>query len=319
MNKVLLKSVVALGMLHAAERAATAKPPPPPPCNPAANGIAYINSNVTGNIYTMGWDGSCKTLVYSGAAIYPSWSLDGASLAFHDASGPAGNGVYTIPATGGSSTLITSKVNTFPARSAWSPGPTLTGYEMIAFTDQGPTGLFDVLVVRPDGTGRRTLTDGALDNFDPSWSRFGDKIAVEREGDVVVYRLALNVSGELVIASTEEISNLACSPLYNATFVGFPSFARTSDDLLLFATINGVRDVWRVSSDRCNPTRLTDSAAEGSGYARAACWKADDSQFVHEGPKTKNSGVEIAWRRNADGSNRTALGNTSQSNYGCRP
>ena len=49
--------------------------------------------------------------------------------------------------------------------------------EMIAFTSDRENGNFDIYVMNADGSGQTRLTDDPADDFNPSWSPDGGKIA----------------------------------------------------------------------------------------------------------------------------------------------
>jgi hypothetical protein len=301
--------------------------PPKDEGDPADNEIAFVDTNYRGSIVTMTWEGTVRTYIYnSGYAIYPAWSADGSTIIFYEYMGPSGSGLYRIPSTGGSATLLTSTADTSSIKADWSPSPTPNGNEMIVFSDYDTNGDRNLFVIQPDGTGRQALTNDAYYQIHPTWSHQGDKIAVSkgdpsgRNHKIVVYDIAVDGNGDLFIASETDVTAIPGSPLNAANDIYTPAFARTSDDLLVFVVMNGVYDIWRIpDGDPENPIQLTDSANEG-GYARNAAWKSDDTLFVHEGPKPKGRG-EIAWKRDAfDGSNPTPVdAKRAASNYGTRP
>jgi Tol biopolymer transport system component len=303
------------------------KPPKDPPGDPSANEIAYTSSNSRGSIYTMTWEGATKTLIYqSEYATHPTWSADGSKLVFVEFNGPSGTGLYQIPSTGGSATLLTSTERSY-INSDWSSSPTPNANEMIAFCDYDTSGDLNLFVINSDGTGKQALTSGGTySHFEPTWSRLGNQIAVCK-GDsngqntkLVIYDLAGDGNGGLYITSEADVTAIPGSPLNGADMIWSPAFARTSNDLLVFVVMNGVYDIWRIpDGDYENPVQLTDSANEGD-YARDPAWKSDDSIFVYEAPKPKGNG-ETAWTRNAaDGSNPTPIiPKGTASNYGTRP
>jgi Tol biopolymer transport system component len=273
----------------------------------------------------MTWEGKTKTLIYEGAyATYPTWSADGSTIVFQQYMGPSGSGLYRIPAIGGSVSLVTPTADVGSINPDWSPSTTPNGNEMIAYSDAYPNEYFNLFVVRPDGTGKLALTSDTYNQFSATWNYLGDKIAVSRADStgqnhrIVVYDIAVDGNGDLYIALEQDIT--AVPPLSEMDYIGTPSFARTSNDLLVYVSNNNIKDIWLIpDADPSNPAiQLTDSANDG-GYARHPAWKSDDSMFVHEGPKPKGNG-EVAWVRDADGSNPIAIDpKRTASNFGTRP
>jgi Tol biopolymer transport system component len=112
----------------------------------------------------------------------PSWGPDGSSIAFDSNRDGGRVGIYIIASTGGEPRWVTRG-----QAPSWSPSG-----DAIAFTRlEGDA--YDVLTMRPDGTGVRNLTAHPSDDVEPCWSPDGRRIAFasDRGGDFDIFVLDL--------------------------------------------------------------------------------------------------------------------------------
>jgi TolB protein len=106
----------------------------------------------------------------NGIDVSPSWSPDGARIAFaSDRTG--GPQIYVMDAGGGGAERVTfqGSYNTDPA---FSPDG-----ETVAYVTRGEDGSFDIMTVKVDGSEPRRITQLQGANEDPSWSPDGRYLA----------------------------------------------------------------------------------------------------------------------------------------------
>ena len=122
-----------------------------PAWSPSGKLIIFERANA---LWTVKPNGHGQKRIATGTS--PSWSPDGKSVAF-DRNGD----VWTMKANGTGAQLVI-EVPSSTAGIAWSPDSRWIGY---AIADRG-----DVMLVRPDGTGGKRLTDEPdLFHSEPAW------------------------------------------------------------------------------------------------------------------------------------------------------
>ena len=112
--------------------------------------------------------GHPRLVAWAGSSSFPTWSPDGAQLAFTSSRGD-GSEIYIVPFRGGPTQRVT--INDLNERSLdWSPDGRLIAFARGDFDDLGSS----IYVIRPDGTGERRLCAADVrrsprpGNLDPS-------------------------------------------------------------------------------------------------------------------------------------------------------
>ena len=212
----------------------------------------------TWSTYVIGLDGAVKTRLTRPANYYnPKWSPDGSTLAF-ESTRDGNSAIYTVRADGAGLFKVTDGTSTsaqpnwspdgkrlvFASEGGTAAGlfivnvdgsnlqrlTTTTGGEYGAsFSPDGKWIAFQgrpdnarvnerVYVVRPDGTGRKQLTDSTLNSIDPRWTADGrirfiqNRFSVLRWDQMTPQEIERGRASEEVVTITPDGSGLTRSP-----------------------------------------------------------------------------------------------------------
>ncbi|MFC1935775.1 hypothetical protein ACFLX9_03335 [Chloroflexota bacterium] len=155
----------------------TPQPTATPTPDPAAGLRLAFSSSRDGNaeIYTSNARGTdLRRLTYAEASdSAPRWSPDGKRIAFVSARDGV-QSLYVMDADGSNSTRVFAAGD----RPSWSPDS-----QTLALT-ASVDGRYAIYLVQTDGSNQRQLTSGNADEWCPSWSPDGSRIAFLRDGEL---------------------------------------------------------------------------------------------------------------------------------------
>jgi len=153
-----------------------------PAWSPDASKIAFTSGrNGSSDVFVMNADGTGSTSLTSTEQndTRPTWSADGASIAF------ARDGDIWVMGADGSDARRISDVFAEESDPAWSPDG-----ELIAYVRRTPgTAIQNVWVMRPDGSGRRALAKQDGRAFTPAWSPDSARVVFSTNAEGDVYEL----------------------------------------------------------------------------------------------------------------------------------
>ena len=165
-----------------------------PAFSPDGTRIAFESTRTGGgDIYVMNADGTGVAQLTSdpGEDSQPTWSPNGTQIAFTRC-GAASCNVWAMTSAGANQRQVTNGPGNADLESdpAWSPGGHWIAFRAILAGQH----CNKITLVHPDGTGRRLLTRcsrqhmGGTQDFSPTWSQNGDRIAFWRFYDLTVRR-----------------------------------------------------------------------------------------------------------------------------------
>lgn len=263
--------------------------------------IAFISDREGGilQVWTMYPDGSDpRQLTFGpGNKAHPRWSPDGERILFVAPSDNTGLDLWVINAdgTGRANLTLAAGDDTDPA---WSPDGS-----RIAFATDRNTGvrqvyLMDVACDPPPGTctasGAHNITDGFAEEYSPTWSPDGARLAVAASINNALGRIMLRTAGE-------------GQPTYfdrSDTIIGADHLAWSPDGLILAFTWfqRTWNEIYVVSLDNPNArVRLTDSLGN-----RDAAFSPDGIYIAFTSTRDQNPEIYLMAASGADQVNLTS-------------
>ena len=169
---------------------ARALPQPPgsnthPVWSPDGSRIAFVNQEGSdaSTLWVMNADGTGTMEVPTGFGVdQPTWSPDGTQIAFLGTRDPntspsSESGIFIVPAAGGEPRLVLPGLHW--QQPDWSPD----GSQLVVIGSETGTDVFDVYLVRPNGSDLTRLTDDGWNYASPAWSPDGRTIAFSRSSE----------------------------------------------------------------------------------------------------------------------------------------
>lgn len=227
-------------------------------------------------VWVMNADGSGLKLLFKNASS-PAFSPDNSLIAYYHWH----EGIFVANADGTNPRKILGEKNA--KYLAWS-----NDGKWIAFSSQ-PIGdrtvLVNLDVIRPDGSGRRTIVFGGTQ---PSWSPDDKQLvfATCRGSDCGIYR-ASSAGGD---AGTPITSDLGTNPAWSPR----------GNQIVYQADVDGVKHLFVVNVDGTGKRQLT----WGPNPRVGAQWSPDGTAIYY---RVLEEGMWSIWRMNADGSNPVRL------------
>ncbi len=226
---------------------------------PAREQQIVFQSEVSGKseIYTINADGTGGRSLTEDldSALFPSWSPDGAQIAFMSWS-PEAPMLYVMNADGSNVHRLGQLAEaTYPA---WSPDGT-----QVAFTSYWDD--INIHFVNTDGTGLYRVTSSSASDESPSWSPDGSQIAFmsDRDGNNEIY--VINTDGT-------DVHRLTDSPGVNE----YPRWSPDGSRIAFQSDRGGNMHVYIMNADGSDPHAITHDPADG--YEPA--WSPDGSQIA---------------------------------------
>lgn len=301
-----------------------------PGCN---NRIIFASNREGGRfrVWTMNGDGTDQTRVTtlppSSTADdeNPEWSGLPATLrvppgpccvpgiAFQ--SSRAGNlEIYLVKADGSALTQLT-----FNAAADMHPGPSFNGQQLSFASNRddpnpqtcglpgAPNCIFQIYVMKIDGSNIKLLTQGAGSKDDPSWSPDGTHIAFDSTGDdpdpahcgqagnpaCVVNIYVMRADGSEVTRVTQ---GSTAGPVANT----HPHWSPDNKQLVFVSDRDGNEEIYKANLDGTGETRLTNNAADDEHPS----WSPDNLAIVFD---SNRDGHPQIYKMATDGTNQTRL------------
>ncbi|MCI0423475.1 MAG: hypothetical protein L0312_30370, partial [Acidobacteria bacterium] len=161
---------------------------------------------------------------------------------------------------------------------------------LIAYGARDADGRQQIFVVRPDGTGKRRLTQDGNQNFFPAWSPDGKRLAFtsNRSGSPQIW--VTDADGANARQLTSQGENVV------------PTWSPDGKRLAFESNRAGHFQIWVMDADGGNQKQLTTTVSSLGDHAPA--WSPDGRRIAFASPKSGNFAI---WLMDPDGSHLTQL------------
>jgi Tol biopolymer transport system component len=259
----------------------------------ASNGkIAFTSDRV---IYTINPNGSdLLQLTPAGNDFvdrFPSWSPDGAKIAFGRIISPVKSEIYVMNADGSNPTRITN--NSFSdSQPLWSPDGT-----KIAFVSNRD-GNDEIYVMNADGSNQTRLTNNADFDFDPEWSPDGTKIVFTSSRDFP--GIAGNISNGFEIYLMNADGSNPIRLTNNDSSDAEPSWSPDGTRIAFSSQRDGLPLVYVMNVNGSNQVTITPSTILDSQDPE---WSPDGTTIAFASFNRAQANANDMFLMNTDGSN----------------
>lgn len=205
-------------------------------------------------------DGAIQITFDPGEDWSPAWSPDGSQIAYHR------GGIWVVPSTGGTPTLITSP----GAIPDWSPDGSQIIYNVL-------NNQFDIWLVPATGGTGTQLTFTESSEIMPDWSPDGSQIAFvlasSPGGNYDIYSCPVDSPGLL--------TQLTSGPELDS----HPAWSPDGNQIAFMSDRGGDFDIWVIPASGGTATQLT---FDGGG---APTWSPDGSQIAFVSDRSGNADI----------------------------
>lgn len=270
------------------------------PAQPGIIAVARLDGRSNINIY-VGSAGGREGIFHShrlGANYYPTWSPDAKRIVFQSDGGQGSKqGIFLA---GGPP----NKIGKAPqdqviaqgpyAHPAWSPTGEVIAFDAVT-SHAGHNDIHDVMVMKPDGSGRKNIINNRADDVSPAWSPDGRKLAFcsDRSGGLDIF--VANADGSNPVNITKTPGVLETDPAWSPDGGRIAFCAADSADA---PSAGGAPSALYVMSASGGDRQLIYLSARAD--ALTPSWSPDGEKIAFTARQGENYAILIA---NADGSN----------------
>ncbi|MCI0718181.1 MAG: family 78 glycoside hydrolase catalytic domain [Acidobacteria bacterium] len=161
---------------------------------------------------------------------------------------------------------------------------------LVAYGARDADGRQQIFVVRPDGSGKKRLTQDGNRNYFPAWSSDGKRVAFTSNRSGAPQIWVIDADGRNATQLTTQGEN------------EFPTWSPDGKRLAFGSNRTGNFEIWVMESDGSNQKRLTTTAAATTN--NAANWSPDGRRIAF---CSTRSGHYAIWVMESDGSHPTQL------------
>jgi Tol biopolymer transport system component len=199
---------------------------------------------------------------FASSNLFPAFSRLGRLMTTMDFNGIDHASLAVMDADGGHAQSVFDEPNGMAFASSWSPDAQWIAFGFGIFFE-GKTKPARIMLMRPDGSERRVLTDGSANSGFPSFSPSGThmvyRVLGEREQGLRILRVA---DGSIRILTTEPDN--------------FPAWSPAGDVIEFTRAVDDAYDIFSIRADGTGLRRLTTAP----GNDAHGVWSADGKHIV---------------------------------------